>query len=127
MLQHVTLEIGTGDVEHCVAFWRVLGFERMAPPPLLRDRFVWVGRGGTQIHLQPRERPVTTDQGHAAVVVDDYEGTLAALRDGGFELREGSNAWDAPRSFVRDPAGNLVEVMSKPPQPPWPDEDAAGG
>jgi hypothetical protein len=37
-------------------------------------------------------------------------------------MYEGSNAWDAPRTFVRDPAGNLFEVMSKSPQPPWPGE-----
>jgi len=27
-----------------------------------------------------------------------------------------------PRSFVRDPAGHLIEVMSAPPHPPWPGE-----
>jgi catechol 2,3-dioxygenase-like lactoylglutathione lyase family enzyme len=122
MLQHVTLEIGREDVEACVAFWALLGFERMDPPPLLRDRFVWVGRRDTQIHLMPLEDPQPTSRGHAAVVVDDYPATLAALESAGHELREGSNAWNAPRTFVRDPAGNLVEVMSAPPLPPWPDE-----
>ena len=33
----------------------------------------------------------------------------------GFEPRPGSNAWDAPRWFVHDPAGHRVEVMSAPP------------
>jgi catechol 2,3-dioxygenase-like lactoylglutathione lyase family enzyme len=115
MLQHVTVEVRRGDVDACVEFWKQLGFERVTPPPLLRDRFIWVQRGGTQIHLMPLEHPVTTDQGHAAVVVDDYERTLEVLRELGFEARPGSNAWDAPRSFVRDPSGNLVEIMSKPP------------
>jgi hypothetical protein len=54
------------------------------------------------------------------VIAADYEATLARLTDAGYTLREGTNAWDAPRSFVRDPAGHLVEVMSKPPHPPWP-------
>jgi catechol 2,3-dioxygenase-like lactoylglutathione lyase family enzyme len=120
MLQHVTFEIGSGDVEATVGMWALLGFERMEPPPLLRDRFVWVARGTSQIHLQPHEHPTVTDQGHAAVVVDDYEGTLAALRAAGFDPRPGLDAWDAPRASLRDPAGNLVEVMSAAPQPPWP-------
>ena len=55
-----------------------------------------------------------------AVVAPDYETNLRLLLDAGFELRAGSNAWDAPRAFVRDPGGNLVEVMSKPPLPPFP-------
>jgi hypothetical protein len=44
---------------------------------------------------------------------------LTALRGAGFEPYDGENAWNAPRSFVRDPAGHLVEVMSAPPHPPW--------
>lgn len=118
MLQHVSLEVRPDQVEECVAFWALLGFEQMEPPPLLRDRFTWVQRNGTQIHLMPFEDPVITRRGHAAIVVEDYEGTLAALADAGFATREGENAWDAPRSFVRDPAGNHVEIMSKAPPSP---------
>ena len=54
------------------------------------------------------------------MLADDYEATLARLSERGFELREGSNAWNAPRMFVRDPAGHRVELMSKAPHPPWP-------
>lgn len=125
MLQHVSLEVHAGRTEACVAFWETLGFERMVPPPLLRDRYLWVTRGGTQIHLIPVEEPVTTRRGHAAVVVEDYDAALTALRELGFEPRPGENAWDAARAFVRDPSGNLVEIMSKPPLPPWPGEDGA--
>src|SRR3954470_1703579 len=119
MLQHVSLEVPPAQVEECVAFWELLGFERMDPPPLLRDRFTWLHRGDTQVHLMPFEDAVTTARGHAAVVVEDYDATIAALDERGFETREGTNAWDAPRRFVRDPAGNHIEIMSKPPLPPW--------
>jgi catechol 2,3-dioxygenase-like lactoylglutathione lyase family enzyme len=122
MLQHVTLEIARDRAGACVAFWGLLGFDPMTAPPTLRDRFVWVARGATQIHLMPLDDPIVPDQGHVAVVADDYEATLAALRDAGYELRTGSNAWDAPRTFVRCPAGHRVEVMSKAPYPPWPGE-----
>ena len=88
MLQHVSLEVRPDQVEACVEFWALLGSEQMTPPPLLRDRFTWVQRDGTQIHLMPFEDPVTTVRGHAAVVVEDYEAALAALREHGFETRE---------------------------------------
>ena len=57
-----------------------------------------------------------------AVVAPDFGRTVARLREAGFDPRPGTDAWDAPRSFVRDPAGNLVEVMSAVPEPPWPEE-----
>ena len=115
MLQHATLEVPKDRWNACIAFWGLLGFAPMQPPASLRGRFTWVAREGTQIHLMPFDDPVTTVRGHAAVVVDDYEDALTRLREGGFETREGSNAWGAPRSFVRDPAGNHIELMSAPP------------
>jgi catechol 2,3-dioxygenase-like lactoylglutathione lyase family enzyme len=122
VLQHVTLEVTQGRLRDCVAFWALLGFTEMTPPPRLRGRFTWVEREGTQIHLVPVEDPIAARDGHVAVVAPDYEAALRALAERGFELREGSNAWDAPRTFVRDPAGHLIEVMSAPPHPPWPDD-----
>ena len=114
MLQHVSIEVRPDQVDACVAFWKLLGFEQVEPPETLR-RFTWVERAGTQIHLMPFEDPVTTARGHAAVVVEDYEDALARLRESGFDPQPGSEAWGAPRSFVRDPAGNHVELMSAPP------------
>ena len=110
MLQHVTLEIRRAQVEACVAFWGLLGFQPLVVPEPLRGRFVWVGRDGTQIHLAPVEEPVIPPRGHTAVV-----GDVAALRAAGFEPQPGSEAWGAPRWFVHDPAGHRVEVMSAPP------------
>ena len=120
MLQHATLEVPPQLVRECVAFWELLGFAEMAPPPMLADRFTWVEREGTQIHLNPQPAPSVAREGHVAVLPPDYEAALRALTDAGYELRAGSNAWNAPRAFVRDPAGHLVEIMSRPPHPPWP-------
>ena len=122
MLQHVTLEVKPDHVEACVGFWELLGFRRMTPPPLLRDRFTWVERDGTHIHLVPVDDPAVPREGHSAVVAPDPEAALTALRDAGFDPQPGSNAWDAPRWFVHDPAGHRVELMSAPPIPPWPGE-----
>ncbi len=122
MLQHVSLEVRAELVDECVAFWELVGFARVEPPPSLRDRAAWVEREGTQIHLVPVDDPIAQREGHVAVVAEDYDATLERLASAGFERREGTKAWDAPRSFVRDPAGHLIEIMSKPPHPPWPGE-----
>jgi hypothetical protein len=115
MLQHVTLEVRPDQVRDCVRFWELLGFTELEPPPILRDRFTWIGKDDTHIHLVPVDAPAVPTEGHTAVVSGDAEATVATLRDNGFDPRPGSNAWDAPRWFVHDPAGHRVEVMSAPP------------
>ena len=117
MLQHVALEVRPDDGERCAAFWELVGFDRVEPPPALADRTIWVQRDGTQIHLLHTDDPVAPPQGHAAVVVEDYDSVLAALRDHGFDPEPRTEHWGAPRSFVRDPAGHRVELMAAPPPP----------
>src|SRR6476659_1198462 len=77
MLQHVTLEVSTGDIERSVAFWRLLGFERVEPPAALAETFTWLERNGTQIHLERNDSPTVPPHGHAAVVVEDCERSSA--------------------------------------------------
>ena len=63
-----------------------------------------------------RDEPVTLPAGHLAVVVDAYERTLERLRADGFDPEPRAEHWGAPRAFVRDPAGNRVELMAAPPR-----------
>jgi catechol 2,3-dioxygenase-like lactoylglutathione lyase family enzyme len=112
MLQHVAHETRPGDVDAVLSFWSLLGFERVEPPQTLRERTVWVARGATQIHLLLTDDPVVPPFGHAAVVADDYDATLAALRGAGHPVESHAEHWGAPRAFVTDPSGHRVEVMS---------------
>jgi catechol 2,3-dioxygenase-like lactoylglutathione lyase family enzyme len=115
VIQHVTWEVRPELVEQCVSFYELLGFRHVEPPPSLRERAAWVERHATQVHLMLVDDPATLPEGHAAVVVDDYDATLAALRDAGHQPDPRAEHWGSPRCFVRDPAGNRVEVMAFPP------------
>ena len=115
MIQHVTLEIHPERVPDCVAFYALIGFLEVEPPPSLARRAAWVQSGPTQIHLMHVDDPVTLPRGHVAVVADDYAMTAGRLREAGFEVEPRDEHWGAPRSYVRDPAGNLVELMASPP------------
>jgi catechol 2,3-dioxygenase-like lactoylglutathione lyase family enzyme len=115
MLQHVANETRREDVEAVLAFWALLGFTAVAPPPSLRGRTHWVERDGTQIHLLLTDDPVVPPSGHAAIVVDDYEATLAALHAAGHPVEPRAEHWGAPRAVATDPSGHVVEVMSAPP------------
>ena len=112
MLQHVTIELAAEQVDSCVAFYALLGFERVEPPASLAGRATWVERAGTQVHLMPVDDPVVPPSGHHAVLLSDYEGTLGALRDAGFDPEPRQEHWGAARSFVRNPAGHRVELMA---------------
>ena len=115
MLQHVSIETRREDAEACVRFYELIGFRSVDPPGSLAGRAMWVERDGTQIHLLLADDPVIPPKGHHAVVVEDYDDVLAALRAAGHEPEPRDEHWGAARCFVRDPAGHRVELMAAPP------------
>lgn len=107
----------------CSQFYEVLGFAPVKPPKSLMRRARWLQSDSTQIHLQYADRegaPVETlpavTHGHVALVVEQYETVIGALRAAGVEVEERSSHWNAARCYVRDPAGNLLELMESPPE-----------
>jgi len=112
MIGHVALEVRERDVLACVRFWALLGFDQVEPPPALAARAAWLQAGATQIHLLFAARPVVAPEGHVAVVVEDYDATLAALREAGFEPTARTRHWGSPRAFVCCPVGHRVELMA---------------
>jgi catechol 2,3-dioxygenase-like lactoylglutathione lyase family enzyme len=114
-LQHVSLEVRRDGVPAELRFWALLGFSEVEPPGTLGEVASWVQRDGTQIHLLFDDEPVIPPGGHAAVVVDDFDATAAALRGAGFDPRESTRHWGAARAFVHSPAGHTVELMAEPP------------
>lgn len=115
MIQHVTREILPSELDESASFYGLLGFERVPAPPGIEGRAVWLeGGGGTQIHLQftdesaQHRRPA----GHVGIVVAGYSGTVERLESAGYAVEPRREHWGSPRSYVRDPAGYLVELMA---------------
>ena len=115
VIQHVALETARADAEAATAFWQLLGFERVDPPDTLRERAAWLQRGPTQVHLLWADVPGAPPEGHTAVVLDDYDATVEALRAAGHEVDPRKQHWGAPRAYVRAPGGHRVEIMAAPP------------
>ena len=101
MIHHVGIEVARSDLPRSVRFWELLGFTQVEPPPTLADRFTWLERGGTQIHLMHEESPSVPPRAHVAVVAPDFEATLAALREDGFEVTPAASTGAAPRPCDR--------------------------
>jgi catechol 2,3-dioxygenase-like lactoylglutathione lyase family enzyme len=119
VIQHVTRQIQRSQLADCLHFYGLLGYEQIDVPPGIEGRAVWLARPGAdpsqpQLHLQFAEVHAT-EQGHVAFVVTPYEETVARLRAAGFEVEPRREHWGSPRSYVRDPASNLVELMARAP------------
>jgi catechol 2,3-dioxygenase-like lactoylglutathione lyase family enzyme len=115
MLHHVGMEIEPSEVESAIEFWQLLGFALVEPPESLAE-FTWLERDGTQVHLMPTESPTVPRRGHTAVVAPDYEQTLTALREHGFEVEARREHWGVPRAHAIAPGGHRVELMAAPPR-----------
>lgn len=115
MIHHAGLEVRAADLDACVAFWALLGWDEVPVPDGIGDRGRWVARGGFQVHLLVSEAPVAPREGHLALVDADLDATVARLQAGGHEVLERSQYWGARRIFTRTPGGHRVELMSAAP------------
>jgi catechol 2,3-dioxygenase-like lactoylglutathione lyase family enzyme len=122
MLHHVGIEVTPAAIERTTELFQLLGFELVEPPETLRE-FTWLEREGTQVHLMPSESPTVPSPGHTAVVAPDFEATVDALRERGFEVEARRAHWGAPRALTFTPDGHRVELMTHPPSP----ESASSG
>ncbi len=114
MLHHVGIEVTPAEIERTSELFQLLGFELVEPPATLRE-FTWLEREGTQVHLMPTEAPTVPPRGHTAVVALDFETTVAALRERGFEVEARREHWGARRSLTFTPDGHRIELMAYPP------------
>jgi catechol 2,3-dioxygenase-like lactoylglutathione lyase family enzyme len=118
MIQHVTRDISPSELESCSEFYRQLGFEPVPVPAGIDGRAVWLEHAGTQIHLMFVDEAVAAARrpsGHVGIVVAEYSATIARLEAAGHRVQPRREHWGAPRSYVRDPADHLVELMAAPP------------
>jgi lactoylglutathione lyase len=119
-INHVSIH--AQDLERSAAFYEQLfGMERI-PTPTFAFPVVWLRLGHQQLHLFVRSDAQPPQFHHVGLNVDDFETVYwrareQRLRDesaffsGMYELPDGS-----VQLYLRDPAGNLVEVD-------WPDAD----
>jgi catechol 2,3-dioxygenase-like lactoylglutathione lyase family enzyme len=118
VIQHVSFEVKAEQLDACIEFYELLGFMRVPAPEKLADFVTWLERDGDQFHLLQLPETTHMNAGHAAVPLGDaYEATQARLREAGHQVDDHEEYWGSPRSFTRDPAGNLIELMKFAPPP----------
>ena len=107
------------DLDESVRFYKELfGMEEL-PAPGFPFPVRWLRVGDLQLHLFQSDEPAPSGH-HFGFDVDDFEATYEKARDLGVQEKEGyfSNVYELPdgavQLYLRDPAGNMVEVN-------WPD------
>lgn len=116
-IQHVTVTVPSEDlIEPVAAFYEQLGGRRLVRPDMLvaDTPGCWLGFGPTQVHLiVGKAQP---GKGHFALDASgEYDEVLDRLTEQGVDRRDARRLWGARRCFVRDPAGNLIELFESPP------------
>src|SRR3954464_7951075 len=86
VIQDVTFEIHPDLVSKCVAFYALIGFREVQPPPSLADRAAWLQSGPTQVNILHGEERVTLPRGHVAVVADTFDALVGRLERAGSEV-----------------------------------------
>ena len=115
MLHHVSIEVLPEDSERWGELLGPLGFERIEAPEALGGAIPWYERAGTQVHLIVTEAASAPVLGHAAFVAPDFDATVAALEQAGFEVEQHRPLWGERRSFILAPGGHRVEIIEAPP------------
>ena len=119
-LQHVAVTFPEGEADTIRAFYAgVLGIPEMpVPPEVAHLGWVWFATSdeGVELHFIPHAiAPDPARAHHFCLQVDDLQRVQGALRDAGCEVRDaGARIQGRDRAFVRDPVGNLVELVEIP-------------
>ncbi len=108
MIQHTNVE--TSDVPRSQDWYRrVFGAEWTEDGPR------YLKLGNTELHLHVEANPQPHPTNHFAVEVEDWDAWLSNLQQEGLDFEPGRapklNDSGKLAGFVRDPDGNLIEVM----------------
>jgi hypothetical protein len=93
VIQHVSFEVESDELDACIEFYELLGFRRMTAPKELADYVTWLERDGDQLHLFQLPDTSRMNAGHTAVPLgDDYEATQTRLREAGHQVDDTTSA-----------------------------------
>ena len=115
-LQHAAVTVPIEGLEQARSFYSdVLGLREVPRPPELQSRpGIWYSFGTTELHIQTRANvPQEKGDRHPAFVVDDIDAWRQRFEDQGVEVIDQPTIFGRSRFNVRDPFGNLLELMTE--------------
>ncbi len=111
-LDHVNIAIPRTKEGEVLRFYReVLGLLEIPKPQELKARGgAWFEAGTAQIHISLEDVEGPKSRRHVCVLVSDLDAARQAMTRNNVAIEEGGTAEGLTRFFVRDPAGNRIEI-----------------
>jgi catechol 2,3-dioxygenase-like lactoylglutathione lyase family enzyme len=111
-LDHVNIAIPRAREADVLRFYReVLGLLEIPKPQELRGRGgAWFEAGNAQIHISLEDIESQQSRRHVCILVSDLDDAREAMVRHNVAIEEGGTAEGLTRFFVRDPAGNRIEI-----------------
>lgn len=107
-VHHVSINVD--DVDTAIRFYtEELGLTLRSDRPDFGFGGAWLDVGNQQVHLIQAPPPPSAGQ-HFALLVEDLEATIAALRARGVQVGDASPVGTNLQAFLSDPAGNAIEL-----------------
>lgn len=112
-IQHCSLVVQ--NLERAAAFYRdVLGLTEIQIPSTFKPAGLnvrWFRLGSQQIHILLGNENQPNSQHHMALQVDDAQAARVWMKEKDIDIEETILIPNADRFFVRDPDGNLIEII----------------
>jgi catechol 2,3-dioxygenase-like lactoylglutathione lyase family enzyme len=116
-IDHVQIAVPRRLEAECLAFYRqVFGFREIPKPEELRGRGgAWfeVAPGEMQMHIGVDPEPSPKSKRHVCFLVENVSAARAEMEARGIAIEDESVAEGLHRIFVRDPAGNRIEIGTR--------------
>lgn len=111
-IDHVQVTVPRAMEATCLAFYRdVMLLPEIEKPAELKARGgAWFQIGGVQLHVSIEDVTSPQSKRHVCFLVPDLSTAETWMRARGLEIEPGGTAEGLTRFFIRDPAGNKIEI-----------------
>jgi glyoxylase I family protein len=107
-VHHVSINVD--DIDAALDFYTgVLGLRARSDRPDFGFGGAWLDAGGQQVHLIEGQVPGGNGE-HFAILVADLDATINELRTRDIKVSDASPVGPNLQAFLKDPAGNLIEL-----------------
>jgi catechol 2,3-dioxygenase-like lactoylglutathione lyase family enzyme len=111
-LHHVNVTV-PAELENAAKefYGAMLGLRQIPKPATSRQSGAWYQIGNTQLHLSVEDEEQSLSSRHVCFTVSDLREAEGRFREAGVEIiADPRPNPDAPRFYVRDPGGNMLEI-----------------
>jgi catechol 2,3-dioxygenase-like lactoylglutathione lyase family enzyme len=111
-IDHVQITVPRALEKECLAFYRgLLGLAEIAKPVELRGRGgAWFQLANLQLHIGVDPEASPASKRHVCFLVNDLAIARTRARMAGLAVEKEETAEGLSRFFIRDPAGNRIEI-----------------